>query len=130
MASRQRKPITRIIAGLGILAGCHRGLAEVIVYIHWSPCLNTRTTPPVGYVTLVRTNSNYRNIWFGEIVSLFGDWFNLIASAALISRLTGSGVAGGGVFVVCMPVPLPFRPFGGGLARPCERRHLLMGADV
>jgi hypothetical protein len=36
-------------------------------------------------VVLVRGNHNYRSVWLGGIVSLFGDWFDLIASATLIS---------------------------------------------
>jgi hypothetical protein len=32
-------------------------------------------------------------VWYGQIVSLLGDWFNLIASASLVAQLTGSGAA-------------------------------------
>jgi hypothetical protein len=58
--------------------------------------------PRVGYFELVRTNANFRNLWFGQIISLLGDWFNLIASASLISLLTQSGLAVGGLFVIRM----------------------------
>ena len=33
----------------------------------------------VGYLELVRVNQDFRSLWLGQIVSLFGDWFNLIA---------------------------------------------------
>ncbi|MEP7357495.1 MAG: MFS transporter, partial [Anaerolineales bacterium] len=92
--------------------------------------MNARTTQPIGYVTLVRGNANYRNIWFGEIVSLFGDWFNLIASAALISRLTGSGVAVGGLFVVRMLAPFLISPLAGVWADRYNRRKLLLATDL
>lgn len=36
---------------------------------------------PVGYFELVLQNANFRWLWGGQIVSLLGDWFNLIASA-------------------------------------------------
>jgi len=45
---------------------------------------------PVGYLALVRSNANYRSLWIGEIISLFGDWFNLIASA--LDRLCSAGI--------------------------------------
>ena len=57
---------------------------------------------PVSYSQLIRGNANFRYLWSGQIVSLFGDWFNLIASAALIAQLTQSGLAVGALFVIRM----------------------------
>ena len=34
----------------------------------------------VGYWELIRRNRNFRYPWLGQISSLLGDWFNLIAS--------------------------------------------------
>ncbi len=88
--------------------------------------------PPssAGYLALVRGNHKYRNVWFGEIVSLFGDWFNLIASSALMAQLTGSGLAVGGLFVVRMLAPFFISPFAGVWADRYNRRHLLLAADL
>ncbi|MEZ4717113.1 MAG: hypothetical protein R2851_13660 [Caldilineaceae bacterium] len=36
------------------------------------------------YLNLLRGNRNYRNLWLAKLVSYLGDWFNLLASAALI----------------------------------------------
>ncbi len=83
-----------------------------------------------GYYELVRENPNYRSLWFGEIVSLFGDWFNLIASAALISNLTGSGLAVGGLFVVRMLAPFLASPPAGVAADRYNRKYLLIIADL
>jgi hypothetical protein len=44
-------------------------------------------------------------LWLGQVVSMFGNWFNLIASAALIATLTDSGFAVGGLFMVRMLAP-------------------------
>ena len=52
-----------------------------------------------GYWGLVRHNANFRYLWLGQIISLLGDWFNLIASAALVAELTDSGLAVGSLFV-------------------------------
>jgi len=83
-----------------------------------------------SYVTLVRTNRNFRYIWLGEIVSLLGDWFNLIASATLIGSLTGSGVALGGLFVVRMLAPFLVSSFGGVVVDRYNRKQILIFADV
>lgn len=83
-----------------------------------------------SYVTLVRTNRNFRYIWLGEIVSLLGDWFNLIASATLIGSLTGSGVALGGLFVVRMLAPFLVSSFGGVIVDRYNRKHILIFTDL
>jgi len=85
---------------------------------------------PVGYLALVRGNANYRHLWFGQIISLFGDWFNLIASAALISQLTASGLAVGGLFVVRMLAPFLISPLAGVAADRYNRKWLLILADI
>jgi hypothetical protein len=41
---------------------------------------STPVSPPIGYLQLVRQNPDFRNLWLGQIVSLAGDWFNLVAS--------------------------------------------------
>jgi hypothetical protein len=70
---------------------------------------------PTGYFELIRKNASFRYLWFGQIVSLFGDWFNLIASAALVATLTQSGFAVGGLFIGSCPFQRPRRRmlFGG-----------------
>lgn len=83
-----------------------------------------------GYVSLVRGNRNFRFLWFGQIVSLLGDWFNLIASAALIGALTESGLAVGGLFVVRMLAPFLVSPVAGVFADRHNRKHLLILADL
>ena len=83
-----------------------------------------------GYVNLVRTNRSFRYLWYGQIISLLGDWFNLIASATLIGELTNSGLAVGGLFVVRMLAPFVVSPFAGVAADRTNRKHLLILADV
>jgi len=83
-----------------------------------------------GYRELVRHNPNFRYLWFGQIVSLLGDWFNLIASAALVSSLTGSGLAVGGLFVVRMLAPFLISPFAGVAADRFNRKRLLIITDL
>jgi len=85
---------------------------------------------PVGYLALVRSNRNFRHLWTGQVVSLLGDWFNLIASAALISHLTHSGLAIGSLFVVRMLAPFLVSPLAGVLADRYNRKTLLITADV
>jgi hypothetical protein len=65
-------------------------------------------------------------LWFGQIVSLFGDWFNLIASAALVANLTESGFAVGGLFMIRKLAPFLASPFAGVVADRYNRKHVLI----
>ncbi len=54
---------------------------------------------PIGYVKLLRNNKAFRRLWYGQVVSQLGDWFDSIALFALLLRLTGSGQAVGMLMV-------------------------------
>lgn len=86
--------------------------------------------PSVSYTELVRGNANFRYLWAGQIVSLLGDWFNLIASATLVADLTQSGVAVGGLFVVRMLAQLMVSPVAGVAADRFNRQRLLVLTDI
>jgi MFS family permease len=90
----------------------------------------TKSDVPVGYLQLVRDNKNFRNLWLGQIISLLGDWFNLIASASLIGILTQSGVAVGGLFVVRLLAPFVVSPLAGVIADRYNRKTILITADI
>ena len=83
-----------------------------------------------GYWQLIRGNRAFRYLWSGQIVSLTGDWFNLIASAALIATLTQSGTAVGGLFVVRMLAPFLVSPIAGVVADRYNRRAIAVTTDV
>ena len=82
------------------------------------------------YLGLIRHNRAFRYLWAGQIVSLTGDWFNLIASAALIATLTQSGAAVGGLFAVRMLAPFLVSPFAGVVADRYNRKTILITADI
>lgn len=90
----------------------------------------TASPRPIGYAELIRTNRNYRYLWLGQIVSLLGDWFNLIASATLIALLTESGLAVGSLFVVRMLAPFLVSPIAGVVADRFNRKHILIATDL
>jgi MFS family permease len=83
-----------------------------------------------GYVELIRRNRAFRFLWFGQIVSLLGDWFNLIASATLLSSIAESGMAVGALFVVRWLAPFLISPVAGVVADRYDRRKLLILTDL
>ncbi len=83
-----------------------------------------------SYIALIRNNRSFRYLWSGQIISLCGDWFNLIASAALIATLTQSGTAVGGLFVVRMLAPFLVSPIAGVIADRYNRKRIVISTDL
>jgi len=93
--------------------------------------IETHLSPmPVGYLALIRSNRNFRNLWLGQLVSNLGDWFNLIASASLIAELTGSGLAVGMLFVIRTLAPFLATPIGGVIADRYNRRNIIFMSSL
>lgn len=86
--------------------------------------------PQAGYAELLRGNPNFRRLWLGQIISLLGDWFNTIALYSLISSLTGSPLAMGGVFLFKIVPWALSSPVAGLLADRFNRRRIMLVADV
>lgn len=82
------------------------------------------------YLTLLRSNANYRNLWLGSVITQLGDWFNLIASAEVITQLTSSGVAVSYLFLSRFIPLFLFSPLAGVLADRFNRRNIMIFSDV
>lgn len=82
------------------------------------------------YLSLLRRNANYRNLWLARVVSNLGDWFNLLASAALVARLADSGTAVSFLFLVRFLPLFLMSPFAGVIADRFDRRKILIASDL
>ncbi len=82
------------------------------------------------YVELLRFNKNYRFLWLGSVITQLGDWFNLLASAELVARLTNSGIAISYLFMARFVPLFLFSPLAGVLADRFDRRRILIASDL
>jgi MFS family permease len=82
------------------------------------------------YADLLRYNRSYRSLWLGSVVSQLGDWFNLIASAAIVAQLTDTGAAISFLFLARFLPLFLFSPLAGVLADKYDRRHIMIASDV
>ncbi len=69
---------------------------------------------------------NYRRYFFGQIVSLSGNWMQMVAEMWLILTLTGSGVAVGVTAALQFLPILVFGAWGGVIADRFSKRRLLI----
>jgi MFS family permease len=83
----------------------------------------------VGYRQLLREQRDFRRLWFGDIASFLGDWFNLIAIYTSVQAITSSPLAVAAV-VVTKTLPNFFMiPIAGPLVDRFDRRKLLLTCD-
>ncbi len=82
------------------------------------------------YLDFLKRNQNFRYLWWGNVISLLGDWFNLIASAAVVTELTNSGVAISYLFLVRFIPQFLFSPIAGVIADRYDRKKILIIADL
>ena len=90
----------------------------------------THEETPIGYSDLVRGNANFRLVWFSQLISLLGDWFNLIAATSLIAILTQSGTALGGLLVLYMLGPFLVSPVSGVVIDRYNRKYVIIAANI
>jgi hypothetical protein len=84
----------------------------------------------VGYISLLRRNRAYRRLWYGQVVSQLGDWFDSIALYALLLRLTGSGQAVGALLVAQFLPSTIVGLWSGVVVDRLPRKTLMIATDI
>src|SRR5437773_4219752 len=86
--------------------------------------------PAVSYLSLLRTNRNFRLLYMGQTISQLGDWFNAVAVFALLLDLTGSATAVAWMLIVqFLPVAV-VGPLAGVVVDRVNRRRLMIVTDL
>jgi len=83
-----------------------------------------------AYAELLRSNLSFRRLWIAQLISLGGDWFNVVALTGLLLRLTGSSFYGGAVLVAGLLPQFLLSPVAGVVADRFDRRRLMLGANL
>lgn len=84
-----------------------------------------------SYLPFLRENTDFTRVWIAQIISLFGDWFNIIALSALVAQYTNkSGLAVSSLLLARVLPPFLVSPFAGVLIDRFDRKRLLIISDV
>jgi MFS family permease len=79
---------------------------------------------------LLRRNPNLKFLWWGQIVSQLGDWFNSIALYSLLYELTGSATSVAVLMVLQFLPAAIITPFAGVFVDRFDRRKIMITADI
>lgn len=79
---------------------------------------------------LLRRNPNLKFLWWGQIVSQLGDWFNAIALYSLLYQLTGSATSVAALMVLQFLPAAIITPFAGVVVDRFDRRKIMIAADI
>lgn len=82
------------------------------------------------YLSLLRTNRNFRLLYIGQTISQLGDWFNAVAVYALLLDLTGSATAVAWMMITQFLPMAIVGPLAGVVVDRINRRRLMIAADV
>ena len=84
----------------------------------------------VGVLALLRSNRDFRLLFFAAVISFGGDWFLYVALTGLVYSLTHSAALVGILFAA-LTVPFALFTFvGGPLADRFDRQKLMVTADL
>jgi MFS family permease len=82
------------------------------------------------YWRLLRTNRDFRLLYFGTLISLGGDWFLTVALLDLVLQLTGSATLAS-LMLLCQTLPIFFfTPHAGHVIDRLDRRKLMIAVDL
>jgi len=84
----------------------------------------------VGYRELLRSNRGFRFLWFGQVVSQMGDWFDTIAVYTIALRLTGSSRSVALIMVARFLPSVIMGPLSGVVADRFSRRAIMITSDI
>lgn len=83
------------------------------------------------YTQLLKSNRNFRNLLWGQIVSEMGNWFNFIAGLGLVRLVSEASPMAAGILFVVRVLPLAiFSPIAGTFVDRFSRRQVMIWTDI
>src|SRR5260370_10265716 len=83
-----------------------------------------------SYSRLLRTNRNFRLLWFAQIISELGDWFYSVAIFSFLLELTGSAQFLAFAFLMQVLPQTLTSPAAGVINDRLRRKQVMIFADL
>ncbi|MBK9313417.1 MAG: MFS transporter [Acidobacteria bacterium] len=84
----------------------------------------------IGHAELLKGNRNFRQLWFGQVISELGTWFSFIAELGLVQKYSGSSWMTTWLLVARLLPVLIMAPFAGVVVDRYDRRQVMIISDV
>ena len=83
------------------------------------------------YLQLLRRNRSFRRLWWGQVISELGNWFNFIAGLGLVRVISHGDAAVTTIILLARMVPFTvFAPLAGAVADRWSRRTVMIASDL
>jgi MFS family permease len=83
------------------------------------------------YLQLLRRNRSFRRLWWGQVISELGNWFNFIAGLGLVRVISNGDPQVTTIFLLSRMVPLTlFLPLAGAVVDRWSRRMVMIVSDL
>jgi MFS family permease len=82
------------------------------------------------YIQLLRRNRSFRRLWWGQVISELGNWFNFIAGLGLVRMVSHGDAAVTTIMLLSRMIPFTlFAPLAGAFVDRWSRRMVMMVSD-
>src|SRR6266704_3476530 len=83
------------------------------------------------YMQLLRSNSSFRRLWVGQVVSELGNWFNFIAALGLVRTVSHAAPEVTTIILIARLAPFTlFAPLAGAFVDRWSRRTVMIVSDL
>ena len=82
------------------------------------------------YMQLLRSNRSFRRLWFGQVISELGNWFNFLAVLGLVRHVSQGAPAVTTIILLARLIPFTlFGPLAGAFVDRWSRRTVMIASD-
>ena len=84
----------------------------------------------VSYSTLLKTNKNFNKLFYGQTLSVLGDWFHTVALLTFVYSITESPFMIALTFISKSLPQLLLSPFIGGIVDCFSKKNIMIFTDI
>lgn len=83
------------------------------------------------YIQLLRSNRSFRRLWWGQVISELGNWFNFIAGLGLVRMVSHGDPEVTTIMLLARLIPFTlFAPLAGAFVDRWSRRVVMIVSDL